>query len=240
MNRDFRELQVSTTALIFIILGVIILGTVIFFLGVQVGKKQADLLNKTLLSQKTEEKVTSPTPVVPAEESQTAQSAAATSTAEKPDESTSLTGTSGQTEKAENQTTQSQPVARPTSSSPPASSTPRVETKTAEPAKTSSPSSTSPSSTPKTSSSTSASRTSSGSFFIQVGAYADRTTARLAAERFKKLGHSALVKDPFPKDRKPVYRVWVGGFRTREEAQKVLNELNASSTRRTGYFIVQQ
>lgn len=235
MNRDFRELQVSTTALIFIILGVIILGTVIFFLGVQVGKKQADLLNKTLLSQKTEEKVTSPTPVVPAEESQTAQSATATSTAEKPAESTSLTGTSGQIEKADSQTIQSQPVARPTSSSQPASSTPRGETKAPEPAKTAS-----PSSTPKTASSTSASRTSTGSFFIQVGAYADRTTAQLAAERFKKLGHSALVKDPFPKDRKPIYRVWVGGFRTREEAQKVLNELNASSARRTGYFIVQQ
>ena len=40
-NKDYRELQISSSILIFIFLGIIIVGIVIFLLGVSVGKKQA-------------------------------------------------------------------------------------------------------------------------------------------------------------------------------------------------------
>lgn len=231
MNREYRELQVSTAALIFIILGILILGTVIFFLGVQVGKKQVELTAKTFLSQKTEEKVSSPPPVTPVEEMQSNIMSASTSEKNTTSsaEQTSPTEPVKMTSESETQTAL---VSRP-STAPTAPSS--VDTKTQEP----SASSGTPTS-PKTSTRIATPTGSSGNFFIQVGAFNDRPSAQLAAERFKKLGYNAVVKEPFPRDRKPLYRVWVGGFRTREEAQKVLNQINASSARRTGYFIVQQ
>ncbi len=42
-NKDYRELQISSSVLIFIFLGIIIVGIVIFLLGVSVGKKQAEM-----------------------------------------------------------------------------------------------------------------------------------------------------------------------------------------------------
>ncbi|HAV42162.1 MAG TPA: hypothetical protein DCW97_07175, partial [Acidobacteria bacterium] len=71
--KDYREVQVSTTILVFIILGILILGTVIFFMGVQVGKKQSDLLAKSLISSGTEEKVSQEKPTLPAEETAPAE-----------------------------------------------------------------------------------------------------------------------------------------------------------------------
>jgi len=233
MSKEFRELQVSTTALIFIILGVLILGTVIFFLGVQVGKKQADLMGKTLLSQKTEENISSPTPVVPAEETPTGQQPASAS--EKTTESTSLPVASNEPGKASTEIKKTETQTQAPSASTSTSSPPAVDNR-----KTESVATTSTATKPKTTTPAAAPKASSGNFFIQVGAFNDRPSAQLAAERFKKMGHKAVVKDPFPKDRKPIYRVWVGGFKTREEAQKTLNQINASSGRRTGYFIVQQ
>ena len=43
-NRDYRELQLSSSQLFFIFLAILILGVVIFLLGVSVGKKQAQIM----------------------------------------------------------------------------------------------------------------------------------------------------------------------------------------------------
>lgn len=42
-NKDYREIQLSSSQLAFIFLGILILGVVIFLLGVSVGKKQAQI-----------------------------------------------------------------------------------------------------------------------------------------------------------------------------------------------------
>ena len=46
-SKDYRELQLSSSLLIFIFLGIIIVGIVIFLLGVSVGKKQTQLAENT-------------------------------------------------------------------------------------------------------------------------------------------------------------------------------------------------
>lgn len=224
MSRDYREIQVSTSVLVFIILGILILGTVIFFIGVQVGKKQADLVSQTLISQKTEEKVSTPAPVVPQEETAASQKELAPPTV-----STEMTPTQALTE---SQKAAAEKVTEPSSSVVPSqtqSSSSSFETRT--PARTSTPVSQKPATTTKSK---------VGNYFIQIGAFNDRASARLAAERYKKLGYNAVVKEPFPKDQRHLYRVWLGGYQTREEAQKALNELVSKSVRNPGYFIVQQ
>lgn len=70
-NRDFREIQVSSSILVFIFLGVLVLGAIIFLLGVSVGKKQSQIVadtrtpGHTVTEILTEEK---PVPAIPAEE----------------------------------------------------------------------------------------------------------------------------------------------------------------------------
>jgi len=68
-NKDYRELQLSSSQLFFIFLAILILGVVIFLLGVSVGKKQAQIMRGTQITAKEKagpaEDQTSP----PAEES---------------------------------------------------------------------------------------------------------------------------------------------------------------------------
>jgi len=64
-NKEFREIQVSSSALVFIFLAILVLGLFIFLLGVSVGKKQAQMAGPTtLLAQRATETVTQQPPVV--------------------------------------------------------------------------------------------------------------------------------------------------------------------------------
>jgi len=205
--KDYREVQVSTTILVFIILGIIILGTVIFFMGVQVGKKQSDLLAKSLISSGTEEKVSQEKPTLPAEETPPAENPPVSAKPETASQQVSpLTQTRQGTRPVE--TSPKQPLSGETQ--------PAVKATNPPPA------------------------TTGGNYLVQVGAFNDLSSARLAADRFKKQGYRTAIKDPYPADRKTVYRVWLGGYPTREEAQRVKDELVKKSVRNPGYFVVQQ
>ncbi|MCR4395753.1 MAG: SPOR domain-containing protein [Candidatus Saccharicenans sp.] len=210
MVRDYREVQVSSTVLVVIILGIILLGAVIFFIGVQVGKKQADLVVRTMTAQKAEETVSAPVAVPPAEEATgTVSSQPAETTTETPAQTASRSAEQAASKPA---SSGSQPSTSQATTSPP-------KTTTTSPR---------PAATP------------SGTFYIQVGAFNDRPSARLEAEKYRKQGYTAVVKEPFARDRKPLYRVWLGGYKTREEAQKALSERVSRSARNPGFFIVQQ
>ena len=220
--KDYREVQVSTTILVFIILGIIILGTVIFFMGVQVGKKQSELAAQSLMASRTEEQVNQDKPVPPTEETATTPAQAP---ALNPPESPAKTVPSDTTEVRAPQTQVSSPTSPPLTT---AGSVAQAE-KSAAPATTS-----------VEKPVISPAQSSGGSYFIQVGAFNDLSSARLAADRFNKQGYKTVVKDPYPSDRRPVYRVWVGGYATREEARKVMDEIARKSVKNPGYFVVHQ
>jgi cell division septation protein DedD len=64
-NKDFREIQVSSSLLVVIFLGVLALGVFIFLLGVSVGKKQVRIASQTqVVTQQIPEPVKEP-PVKP-------------------------------------------------------------------------------------------------------------------------------------------------------------------------------
>lgn len=223
--KDYREVQVSTTILVFIILGIIILGTVIFFMGVQVGKKQSELATQSLMATRTEEKVNQDKPVTPTEETAiTPVQTPALNPSESPAKAV-RSDTAGAPEVSASQTRDSRPTSPPISGT---GSAVQAE-KSVAPATTSAEK---PVSSPA--------QSSGGSYFIQVGAFNDLSSARLAADRFNKQGYKTVVKDPYPSDRRPVYRVWVGGYATREEARKVMDEIAKKSVKNPGYFVVHQ
>ena len=65
-NKDFREIQVSSTLLVVIFLGVLALGVFIFLLGVSVGKRQSSVSSPTrVVTEQIPEPVKEP-PVKPA------------------------------------------------------------------------------------------------------------------------------------------------------------------------------
>jgi len=72
-NKDFREIQVSSSLLVVIFLGVLALGVFIFLLGVSVGKKQVRVSSQTqVVTQQIAEPVKEPPVQPPASETQKA------------------------------------------------------------------------------------------------------------------------------------------------------------------------
>jgi cell division septation protein DedD len=68
-DKDYRELQLSSSQLVLIFLGIIILGIVIFLLGVSVGKKQAQIVKESqIVSDNTLEEVQEEKPIPPSEQ----------------------------------------------------------------------------------------------------------------------------------------------------------------------------
>jgi len=170
-NRDYRELQLSSSQLFFIFLAILILGVVIFLLGVSVGKKQTQIMKGAQIAGK--EKAgdqTSP----PAEESKE-----------------SISKELASLQKATEQTQKQPPVS---------------DDRTL--------------------------------FYVQVGAFNRREVAVSFAEIFNQRGYPAIVLDPFPSDRRDVFRVRIGGYATREEAAEVRTKIQSETSRETDYFII--
>ena len=173
-NRDYRELQLSSSHLVLIFLAILILGIIIFLLGVSVGKKQAQLMKKSEFSTEAGlEQVKEQTPLP----------------AEVPKDSISKELASHR--KVQKETQQE--------TSPPAGQT---------------------------------------LWYIQVGAFKEKTRAIAFAESFKKEGHQAMVLDPFQSDKSAVFRVRIGGFESKEKAEEVQKKLKSPTRKKTKYFII--
>jgi cell division septation protein DedD len=184
-NKEYRELQVSSSQLVFIFLGMLILCVVIFLLGVSVGKKQAQLSGESRLAAKKE--VTEPTGKVIKEELASLQKA------------------KEQTKKVElSETAKQEP--------------PKVEVKIKQP-----PAEVKKAQVPL--------------YYVQVGAPTNKEAALAIAKNFQKLGYQVVVLDPFPSDKKSYFRVRVGGFSARQEAEAAKTKME-SGTKKAGYFII--
>lgn len=198
-NKEFRELQFSSTQLVFVFLAILVLGVFIFLLGVSVGKKQGQLtaeagLPGQLKTEKVAEKQIVPTEAGAADiqkelqsHKQAKQEAAKTgapTAAKKPVE----TKAKPETEK------------------------PAVKAADAKP---------------------------DIQFFIQAGAFADKAAASTYANKLEKEAFPAFVMDPLPTDSKAVFRVRIGPFGSRDDADASRTKLADSlKKKKTDFFIV--
>jgi cell division septation protein DedD len=207
-NREFRELQVSSTQLAVIFLGILIIGVVIFLLGVSVGKKQAQVAEQAnVIAQKGPEQVKekfSLPDIRPGQEP----------TRQTNQEEPAVKKEEPVVRQEKKPATQEGLAEKPKPRLP-------VEEQKPEPAGASA-------SPPQKSS----------LYYVQVGALAEKPAALSTAERFRKLGYEVAVLDPMPMDRTPVFRVRVGGFATRQEADTARSRLASAAGRKVDYFIV--
>ncbi|MDH7511799.1 MAG: SPOR domain-containing protein [Clostridiales bacterium] len=190
-NREFRELQVSSTQLAIIFLAILILGVIIFLLGVSVGKKHAQVAKTSDLIAKKEPVAEPEKIVLPQVKPQAKETAASPKAEEVP---------------AQKAVIPEKP--RPEPKTEPAAARPQFPA------------------------------AKGGRYYVQVGALEDRQAAQSAAQTFKSQGYQVIVLDPQPSDKKPLFRVRVGGFSTKEEAEAVKAKLTAAAGKKTDYFIV--
>jgi len=216
-TKDFRELQVSSSLLVVIFLCVLVLGVFIFLLGVSVGKKQVQISAATqVVAQQIQE---------PAKD-QTAQKSAEQDQAKDNPLTSPAAGSSSLTTPASGQETAAKTQIGGKAASPETQKpAPKAGTGTV-------------SKTPSKTVSKPAASQATGLFFIQVGAFTDRTQAAAEADKFKKRGYPVLVAEPKPTDTRTWYRVRVGGYPTREKAAEILTELNQASKKKTDFRIV--
>ena len=187
-NKDYRELQLSSSQLVLIFIAILALGVVIFLLGVSVGKKQAQIADTTqftsepLTEQVVEEE---PKPVEKPEEQPTE--------IEKPAEQSKDTI---REELASHQKVKAETKVKP-------APVPR-----------------------------------SSGYYIQIGAFKNRDSAYAMAEELKDRGFPAQVFDPAPTDTNPLYKVRVGGYETRAQAEEELGKVaQAQGKQKSDYFI---
>lgn len=249
-NREFRELQVSSTQLAVIFFGILIIGVVIFLLGVSVGKKnaQASLKTSTLLAQKAPEQVRDRL-VVP-ETKTAAPPANATSAAPTPVKKETQPPVKTEEKPPTADNPQAAPVRKPTASGavatevapPKVEPTPAVKERpktSPERPVTAAPKPSATVAPPKTETKVPAPAAAAprkGLYYVQVGALATREEAAAISQRFKSQGYPVVVFDPQPTDKKPLFRVRIGGFASKAEADSTRARLAAGG--RVDYFTV--
>ena len=187
-NKDYRELQLSSSQLVLIFIAILALGVVIFLLGVSVGKKQAQIADATqFTSEPLAEKVVEEKPK-PVEEPEQ-KPAEDEKPVEEPKDTIREELASHQKVKAE---AKAKPAPIPRSSG----------------------------------------------YFIQIGAFKNKDSAYAIAEELKDQGFPAQVFNPSPSDTNPLYKVRVGGYETRAQAESELGKLaQAQGKEKSDYFI---
>ncbi len=247
-TKDYREIQVASSLLAVIFLGVLALGVFVFLLGVSVGKKQAEAGRGPLPTVRevasasggaakpgnasveaprpATETVAGKVPSVQVKETAGPSSAAGALT-------TPSSATTASSSAARSDPSRSAPASKPTeTSAPPETASfavqgkPDVKTSAA-------PATAAPAAgLPK------AAAPKKGLYYVQVGAYDDSPSAAAVSQSFKSRGYSVVILNPQATDRRPKYRVRVGGYATRDQASAVLARLKLSEGGRVDYWIV--
>jgi cell division septation protein DedD len=179
-NKDYRELQLSSSQLILIFVAILVLGIVVFLLGVSVGKKQGQILEETQLADKTAEQITEQKPV-PQKES-----------------SDPISQELESHKKAGEDKVQEE----------------KVKAKPAPPSQ------------------------SQNVYWIQVGAYSSQQNANNLAEEYKGKGYNTMVVEPSPSATRKLYRLRLGGYPTRDQAEKARDELARQENKKQSDYLI--
>jgi cell division septation protein DedD len=190
-NKDYRELQISSSQLILIFIAILVLGVVVFLLGVSVGKKQGKIVEETLMAEKPAEQIMEQKPVPQKE------------TADQ------ISQELESHEKAGEDKVQEEKVEAPPAVKPKVESLKPV-----------------------------ASAESQNVYWIQVGAYSNQQNANALAEEYQSKGYNAIVREPSPTSTRKLYRVRLGGYPTREQAEKARDELAQQENKKESDYLI--
>jgi cell division septation protein DedD len=190
-SKDYRELQLSSSQLIMIFVAILILGVVVFLLGVSVGKRQGKIVEETQLASKPAEKITEQKPI-PQKESGDPIS----------QELESHKKAGG--DKVQQQKAKAEPTVKPKQEPP-------------KPTRSSQ---------------------SQNAYWIQIGAYSNQQNANALAEEYKRKGYNAIIKEPSPTDRRKLFRLRLGGYATRAQAEQARGQLAKQENKKPSDYLI--
>ena len=247
-DKNFRELQVSSSQLVVIFLAILILGLVIFLLGVSVGKKQTEIVLRAaggipavkekveviqpnfpilvgtaaeagakppLIETKTTQPPSGVAPQTQTDRPETKAGAKPESKLKPPAEQAKIQALQEKPRETPGQLQDKAKIAQPPleSKEPVAKAKPLDKVQAAKAKK-------------------------QTIYYVQVGAFNTKEQAQSMADRFIKDGYPTLVVDPGPDDRKLFYRVRLGGYLTRQEAEDIKAKLKTPSRKSGDYLII--
>jgi cell division septation protein DedD len=233
-NKEFRELQFSSTQLVFVFLAILVLGVFIFLLGVSVGKKQGQLtaeagLPGQLKTVKVAEKQIVPTEAGAADIQKELQShKQAKQEAVKTGAPTEAKPESKQTVEPQKPSSKTEtPPAKEKSGEAKAQTAAKKPVETKVKPETEKPAGKAADAKPNI------------QFFVQAGAFADKSAASTYANKLEKEAFPAFVMDPLATDSRAVFRVRIGPFGSRDDADASRTKLADSlKKKKTDFFIV--
>jgi cell division septation protein DedD len=77
-----------------------------------------------------------------------------------------------------------------------------------------------------------------GIFYVQIGAVADKEAADTLAKKVDTLGFPAIVLSPRATDKKALYRIRIGPYKTRQDAQEAQAKIAAALKKKTTDFFI--
>jgi len=219
-EKQFRELKFTSTQLAIVFLAILAFGVCIFLLGISVGKKQTQLAAGAggAPSVKTES-LTQKSPL-PAETQPTVTTQPTPGQAAPADTKTEAKPAETKTDDKAGAKVETKSEAKPPTA--PAEKKP-AEAKT-EPAK---------------KEAKPAAARQEGIFYVQIGAVNDKEAADGFAQKVGKLGYPALVLMPLAQDKKPVYRIRIGPYESKQDAADAQDKIAADlKKKKTDFFVV--
>jgi len=75
-------------------------------------------------------------------------------------------------------------------------------------------------------------------FYVQIAAFSRKEASASIIRELKKAGYQPLVLDPFPDDKKPLYRVRIGPFKSEAEAEAARNRVRTLIPEASRAFLV--
>jgi cell division septation protein DedD len=190
-NKDYRELQFSSSQLILIFVAILILGIVVFLLGVSVGKKQVKIVEETRLAEKPTEQILEQKPTPQKEAGDTIS------------QELESHKKAGEDKIPEEKVEAKPPVKPKIEPSKPATSSQRQN-----------------------------------AYWIQIGAYSNQQNVNALAEEYKQKGYNAIVIQPSPTDRRKLYRLRVGGYPTRAQAEQARDQLAKQENKKQSDYLI--
>ncbi len=216
MTKPSRELQFSTQQLIGVFLGILALGIFVFLLGISIGKK------RTVLA--------AAGGAVPA--AKTESVAARTPVTGEPVRSDIQKELDAHAQSVQPAPSKAEPSPAPIES-PAGKPAGKPAVKPADTVPDKAPAKTEPAAKKP------APAEAAGGWFVQVAAVADKPAAAAFAEKLQKEGYPALLIEPTAKDKKSIYRVRVGPFGSKNEADAAKAKLTeAMKKKKNDYFLV--
>ena len=231
-DKNFRELQVSSSQLVVIFLAILILGLIVFLLGVSVGKKQTEIVLQAVggaPAVKESAAIIKPNVPLPADKEAETEAKPAVTESTRPPTGVAQQKQAGQPEIKPEVKTEAKPTSQSNEqmkaqplkekikeTAVKTKAVPEKPVVKAQPVK----------------------AKKQTIYYVQVGAFNTKEQAQSWADRFKQDGYPTIVVDPNPEDKRPYYRVRLGGYLTKEEAEDVKSKLKPPSRKSGDYLIV--